>query len=73
VKLFHKKQSTKEEKQQPAPASTDEEYKVKAIINHHDQKNSHTYKVQWVGYTTTRQHMGTSHQHPSQPPHPGLP
>ena len=50
VKLFHKKWNAKEEEQQPAPAST-EEYKIKTIINHCDQKSSHEYKVHWVSYT----------------------
>ena len=39
VKLFHEKQNTKEGRPQPAPASTDKEYEIKAIINHCDQKN----------------------------------
>ena len=39
VKLFCEKRNTKEERSQPAPASMDEEYKIKAIIDHCDQNN----------------------------------
>jgi hypothetical protein len=35
-----------------SPEAKEEEYKVKAIVDHHDQKTGHKYKVQWVGYTT---------------------
>jgi hypothetical protein len=52
VKPFHKKWKIEEEKQQPTPASTGEDYKVKAIVDHCDQKDGCEYKVHWVRYTT---------------------
>ncbi|ELR16387.1 uncharacterized protein ACA1_047670 [Acanthamoeba castellanii str. Neff] len=54
MKPYHKKHKDKEKgskRSSPSP-EVEEEYEVKAIIDHHNQKNGHKYKVHWVGYTT---------------------